>query len=257
MSDRFTQIGCSQQIRLEWLIHTAALVLAGQEKKAIHNALQEMLRDTVSVGGEAKRSNREKIITILMRVWVKPPTPLVGLQQRGLQLLHSVPPKDHLSIHWGMVSAVYPFWAAVATQVGRLLRLQGAVVMAQLQRRLREHYGERETVARAARRVLQSYVAWGVVTRSADQGIYHAGPPQVVDQPHLIAWLLEASLHARSNGAAPLRDLLQSPSLFPFMLQPLLQPYLLTATNSLDILPHGLDEALVMLKKPNATLLSH
>lgn len=249
MTDKFSQIGCSQRLRLEWLAETANLVLAGQERTAIQTALQAMLRDLVSVGGASKRGNREKIITILMRVWVKANKPLAGLQQQGLELLRNLPAVDHLSIHWGMICAVYPFWAAVATQVGRLLRLQGSVAVVQLQRRLREHYGERETVARAARRVLQSYVAWGVITRSATQGIYHAAPKRLVDKPPLIAWLLEATLHARANGAAPLRDLLQSPSLFPFVIAPLPRHHILAATSTLEILQYGLDEELVMLKK--------
>lgn len=249
MTERFTQIGCSQRLHLAWLAETAKLVLAGKEKTAIQSALQEMLRHTVSVGGTAKRGNREKIITILMRIWVKTAKPLEGLRQQGLELLRRLPPSDHLSIHWGMVSAVYPFWAAVATQVGRLLRLQGTVTVAQLQRRLRENYGERETVARAARRVLQSYVDWGVVARTATPGIYQAVPPHPVVDPQVIGWLLEASLHARVNGAAPLRDLLQSPGLFPFVLQPPALPSLLTAARNLDILHHGLDEELVMLRK--------
>ncbi len=249
MTNRFSQIGCSQRLRLEWLAETANLVLAGQRKEALRDALQEILRHEVSVGGEAKRGNREKIITILLRVWGQETKPLAGLQQRGLELLNNLPPTDHISIHWGMVSATYPFWAAVATQVGRLLRLQGTVTVAQLQRRLREQYGERETVARAARRVLQSFVAWGVVAKTATKGIYQAGQVHPVEDPWVMVWLLEASLHARANGAAPLRDLLQSPSLFPFMLKPLPLPYLLATPNGLDIVPHGLDEELVMLKK--------
>ena len=95
-----------------------------------------------------------------------------------------------------MVSAVYPFWSAVAAQVGCLLRLQGRVSAAQIQRRLREHYGERETVARAARRVLRSFVDWGVVAPTDLKGIYQAGRSLPVDDPGIIAWLLEAALQA-------------------------------------------------------------
>lgn len=256
MRQRLSQIGCSQRLRLEWLAETAALVLAGQEKPVIQNTLQEMLRHAVSVGGQAKRGNREKVITILMKVWVAAPAPLMSLQQRGLEILQSLPPRDHLAIHWGMVSAVYPFWSAVAAQVGRLLRLQGRVSAAQIQRRLREHYGERETVARAARRVLRSFVDWGVVAPTDLKGIYQAGQSFPVDDPGVIAWLLEAALQSRANGAAPLRDLLQSPSLFPLVLKPLPRQYLLAATNDLEILPLGLDEELVLLKKGDENALS-
>lgn len=37
-----------------------------------------------------------------------------------------------------MTMAVYPFWNAVATQVGRLFRLQGIATAAQINRRVQE-----------------------------------------------------------------------------------------------------------------------
>jgi len=70
--------------------------------------------------------------------------------------------------------AVYPFWASVATQVGRLLKLQGSVAAAHVQRRMRESYGERETVSRRVRFVLRSYVAWRVLRETGAQGVYSA-----------------------------------------------------------------------------------
>jgi hypothetical protein len=146
---RMDQIGFSQRVRLEWLEQTANLVLAGNDKASVNDALQEVLKDKVSVGGQAVRGNREKIITILMKVWLTPPDELESLRVSGLELLNLLPRSDCLPVHWGMVMAVYPFWAAVAKQVGRLLRLQGSAAAAHVQRRVREQYGERETVSRA------------------------------------------------------------------------------------------------------------
>jgi hypothetical protein len=74
-----------------------------------------------------------------------------------------------------MVMAVYPFWSGVAIQTGRLLRLQGSAAAAHVQRRIREQYGERETVSRAACRVLRSYLDWGVLQETGANGVYSAG----------------------------------------------------------------------------------
>lgn len=249
MSRHTESIGFSQRVRLEWLEQTANLVLAGNDKIAINVALQELLQDKVSVGGEAERGNREKIITILMKVWLNVPAKLGLLCSDGLELLKRLPEKDRIVVHWGMVTAVYPFWSVVATQVGRLLKLQGSAAASHIQRRLREQYGERETVYRAARRVLRSYVDWGVLNESNTKGIYNSGLHIVVDDLRLIAWLIETSLHARPNGSAPLKDLIDSPSLFPFHIKPIQANYLMTASGNLDILRHGLDDDLVMLKK--------
>ena len=87
MTDRFTQIGFSQRIRLEWLEQTARLVLAGTARQAVLDALQGLLHDKLSVGGHAERGNREKAITILMQIWVTVPPELSCLRDIGLELL--------------------------------------------------------------------------------------------------------------------------------------------------------------------------
>ncbi len=254
MTRRTDQIGFSQRVRLEWLEQTANLILAGNDKAAVNDALQELLKDKVSVGGNSKGSNRNKIISILRTVWVNPPEELVSLRDDGLNFLSSQSAAlspHHLSvaIHWGMVMAVYPFWSGVATQTGRLLRLQGSAAAAHVQRRVREQYGERETVSRAARRVLRSYLDWGVLQETGAKGIYSAGTTLAVEDSRLIAWLAEASLHARANGSAPLKDLIDSPSLFPFRINPVHAESLVAASSRLDLLRHGLDNDLVMLRK--------
>jgi hypothetical protein len=255
MTRRTNQIGFSQRVRLEWLEQTANLILAGNDKAAVNDALQELLKDKVSIGGQAERGNREKIITILLKVWVTTPPGLVSLRDEALGFLSTQssslsPHRLSVALHWGMVMAIYPFWASVATQVGRLLRLQGSASAAHVQRRVREQYGERETVSRAARRVLRSYLDWGVLQQTGTKGIYIAAPSLAIDDPRLIAWLAEASLHARANGSAPLKDLLDSPSFFPFQIKPIHAESLVAASSRLDILRHGLDDDLVMLRKP-------
>jgi Arc/MetJ family transcription regulator len=249
MTRRINQIGFSQRVRLEWLEQTANLILAGNDKAAVNDALQELLKDKVSVGGRAKRGSREKVISILLKTWLTLPSELESLRVEGLELLKRVPRCDHLAIHWGMVMAVYPFWSGVATQTGRLLRLQSSAVAAQVQRRVREQYGERETVSRAVRRVLRSYLDWGVLQETGAKGIYSAGTTLAIEDSRLIAWLAEAALHTRANGSAPLRDLIGSPSFFPFRIKPVNAESLVTASSRLDHFRHGLDDDLVMLRK--------
>lgn len=249
MSNQMNQIGFSQRVRLEWFEQTANLVLAGNGKFAVIEALQDSLKDKVSIGGQAERGNREKIITILMKVWLNVSPELESLRSAGLEHLKRLPLPNRTAVHWGMVMGVYPFWAVVATQVGRLLRLQGSAAAGHVQRRVREQYGERETVSRAARRILRTYVDWGVLSETGAKGIYKASQPVVIDDPRLIAWLIEASLHARSNGTAPLKDLIDSTSIFPFLLKPIHAESLLAVSANLDILRHGLDDDLVMLRR--------
>ncbi|NLX44590.1 MAG: hypothetical protein GXY71_01595 [Treponema sp.] len=51
------------------------------------------------------------------------------------------------------------------------------------------------------------------------------------------------------HDSAPGRDLLGSPSFFPFRLKPVHAENLVAASSRLDLLRHGLDDDLVMLRK--------
>ncbi|MBC7355336.1 MAG: hypothetical protein H5U09_03950, partial [Desulfomicrobiaceae bacterium] len=233
---------------------TANLVLAGNDEASIYSALQELLEDKLSVGGNAKRGNREKVITILMKIWVRPPRDLHPLQREGLKLLSHLPREDHIAVHWGMAMAVYPFWGAVAAHVGRLLRLQGTASHAQVRRRIMEQFGQRPTVKDAVRRVLRSMVDWGVIKDAKTQNARRTGgtyvPGLSLDIAHekLIAFLVEAFLHAHPNGSVALRTVLDSTSLFPFRLSPISAAHLVAVSGRLDVLRHGLDQDLIMLR---------
>ncbi|HON22461.1 MAG TPA: hypothetical protein PKV74_01695, partial [Syntrophales bacterium] len=89
---------------------------------------------------------------------------------------------------------------------------------------------------------------WGVLQETGAKGVYSAGTILAVDDSRLIAWLAEASLHARVGGSAPLRDLIDSPSLFPFRIKPIQAEYVSAVSQRIDILRHGLDDDLIMLK---------
>ena len=249
MNGRATQIGFSQRIRFAWLEQTVDLVLAGNDKAGIHDSLQEMLKDKVSVGGQAIRGNREKAITILMKTWLTVPRGLEALRDEGLQILQRLPRKHRIAVHWGMTLAAYPFWGAVAAHTGRLLRLQGTAAAAHVQRRVKEQCGERETASRAARRVLRSFIDWGVLNETDDKGLYTQGDLYSIHAPALITWLVEASLYARMNGSAAIKDLLDSPSIFPFSLAHVSAEHLASLSPRLDLLRHGLDDDLVILRK--------
>ena len=247
MNGRKAQIGFSQRIRLEWFEQTANLTLAGNDKATINESLQDLLQDKVSVGGKSVRGNREKVITILLKTWLTVPRELEKLRDEGLEILQGLPRKDRIAVHWGMTLAAYPFWGSVAAHTGRLLRLQGTAAAAHVQRRIKEDYGKRKTASRAARRVLRSFIDWGVLKETGDKGVYCQGNQYPVEDPRLIAWLVEASLRARVNGSAAMKDLLESPSTFPFHLVHLSAEQATSLSPRLDILRQALDDDLVML----------
>jgi len=246
---RLSQIGLDRLIRLNWLEKTTSLILAGNEAANIKAILLDDLRGAFQSNRTDVRGSLDKTITILMRVWLTVPVEIRTFRNDGLALLAHVPQPWHLAIHWGMVTAVYPFWSVVAGQVGRLLRLQGSAVAAHVQRRVSELYGERETVSRRARYILRSYVDWGVIKETGVMGVYTGGAEMPIEDSGLIAWLLEATLYTRVNGPSLLKDLIDAPSLFPFRFKTIRAEDLVASSSRLDTLRHGLDDDLIMLKR--------
>ena len=235
------QVGFSQRIRLEWLEYAANLVLAGNSKAEIVAALGERLSETLSVGSDAERGTRNKAITILTKVWATVPPQLGALRDEGLGLLKHSDANHRMLVHWCMCMAVYPFFGTVAAVTGRVLRLQGKAGAAQVQRRLREQLGERETVARAARRILRLFVDWGVLLETGRKGLYRNAPERPVNDPNLVVWVARAVLAAQDKQPQSAAALLRGPHLFPFdMTLPALRE--LEACNAIEITRHGLDQ---------------
>lgn len=193
------------------------------------------------------RGNREKTVSILLKIWVSVSDELRGLRDGGLDLLRQMPANEHLPIHWGMTMAVYPFVSVVAEAVGRLARLQGSVSLSQVQRRLREQFGERETVSRAARRVMRCFVDWGVLKDVSKQGVYERAPVRAIKNEQLAAWRIETTLIASGSEARPLWQLLSSPALFPFSLDAPTSRAV-ESGGRLLLYRQGLDEDVVVVK---------
>ncbi len=206
------------------------------------------LSEGLSTAGIGRRGSREKAIIILKRIWAPDTNQLKSLRNDGFSLLRALPETIHLAVHWGMTMASYPYWNATGTCVGRLPRLQGTANSTQIQRRMKETYGDREIVARATRNVLRSFISWGVLQEADKKGVYKAGSVLSIDDPRLTAWLAEAALHARVNGLVPLRELLHGPSFFPFRITPIHAENIKAASARLEVLRHGLDEDFVMLR---------
>lgn len=237
--NRRGQIGFSQRIQLEWLDYTVNLVLAGNSRQEIVMELGDRLRDSLSVGNNPERGNRDKAITILKKIWVTAPRELQEIRDQGLEFFQRLPLADRMLVHWCMCMAVYPFFGTVADATGRLLRLQGTAGAAQVQRRLREQYGERETVFRAARRILRTFIDWGVLRESGKKGLYGGAVKRPVNDESLSVWAIAAVLAAKGGGPQSPATLLQGPHLFPFDIA-LPTERAMEVNKTLEIIRHGL-----------------
>ena len=239
-------IGFNRRVDLEWLGYTVRLFTGGHDESKIHEELSAYLSSKLSIGSSAKRGSREKTITLLLKTWVRVRPEIEPLRDDGLELLESLPKSQHLAVHWGMTMAAYPFWGEVAAVTGRLLRLQGTAAAIQIQRRVREIYGEKETAYRSARYVVSAFHRWGALKEEARNGVYVTSTLMHATDSRLIGWLVEAYLLSFREDRATPKSILDNPAFFPFDLQS--GGVLAAAGNPrLVVDRHGLDEDLVSL----------
>jgi len=246
MSDRAKQIGfSSQRIRLAWMDYAARLV---HEATSISEAKEALLVHLgLDLAGSVKgnRSSREKALTVLMRTWITPSPDLKALRDDCLTLLDGASDSmSRVAIHWAMIGAAYPFWLAVATSAGRLLRLQQSLTASQVRRRLSETYGDRELVARATRTVLRSFVDWGVLDGAGTKGTYSASPLIELDASRIVAPLFEALVGVKPGNRMSSHELVTHPSLFPFRLGQISPQAIAAASRRLEVHETGSGEVI-------------
>lgn len=249
MGKRHESIGIKQVIRFEWMQKAANLLLDGLDAKTIRQELHEFLADRKGNGSEGKRSDQTRtfVVNNLMKIWVSPDPELIPFRNASMTFLRETPSMA-LAVHWGMISAVYPFWFNIARQTGRLLALQDQVTQTQIINRLKEQYGDRQTVSRYARFVLRSFVAWGVIKDSEIQGCYEKATPVSIVEPNLAILMFESALLATPEAKSVLGLLLNNPAFFPFQRPAMTGDFVSQRSDRIDVVRYGLDDELLKLK---------
>jgi len=248
MRNRHNSIGVKQVIPYEWLQKTASLSLAGLSPKEVRKELHSTiaLEGRQIQSGERSAWTRRFLVNNLMTVWSSPSTELRSVRKTALRALREFPDQEP-AVQWAMISASYPFWFNTARQTGRLLNLQAQATQAQIVGRLKERYGDRQTISRYARFVIRSFVNWGAIIESKKTGCYEKGKVLTIANQEVTTLLLHASLLAIPERTAPLSGLLGSPAFFPLRLARLSDASVVERAGCLKIVRYGLDEEFVTL----------
>jgi hypothetical protein len=238
-----TRIGFDRTIRRSWLDAVAALVLEGRAERETRTAMDEMLTPDIP-GAAAKK----KTLAILSGLWIRPTGATRPLRDAALPFYPRLMPRERLAVHWGLAAAAFPFFFEFVQQAGRLLRLQEEFASSQVIRRLRERFGDREVVERAAYHVLASLGEWHVVTPAEQRGVFSAPRPISIESPELAGWMVEATLTAAEVRLTSFQAITQSVALFPFALpgEGRIQAH---ASSRLEFSRQGLTEEMVSLLK--------
>ena len=247
MATRHEIIGIKQSIRVEWMEKTVNLMLAGLKANAIRKELHEFFVGIQDAeGGERSKNTRTFLVNNLMRVWVDPERELTAFRDAAIESLRRSS-RNALPIHWAMISAAYPFWFNVARQTGRLLSLQDQVTQMQIVNRMKEQYGDRQTISRYTKYVIRSFVAWGVLTDTGSKGCYAKSPKIQIDQVDRAALVYESVLLAEQVPKIAISLVQSNPALFPFAIQSMTGVRFSQLSKRVDVSRYGLDDELLVL----------
>ena len=246
MSKRHDKLGIKQTIQKHWMDHVVKMMLADLTEKDIRAELDEFLAKEKPYTGSVPKTH--SFTKTILASWFAPDKDLIPFRDHALALIRNENPRSWLPYHWAVISASYPFWFNVAKQTGRLFNLQDQITQVQVFSRLKEQYGDRETVARNARYAIRSFVAWDVLEDSKAKGCYEQCKPMGISEPNLTILLYEAALYADKEGKAALGLLKNNPAFFPFQLPVLTGDYISQQCNAIDAVRYGLDDELLKLR---------
>lgn len=191
--------------------------------------------------------SRRKTFDILKRLWLQPLSEYADFAQRGVELFRKNGASLVSPLSWGCAMVTYPFFGKTAEITGRLLALQGDCSIKEVQRRMAEIYGDRDGVARAVSRVLQSQESWEMIER-VDKGkrLVRKAPVTLSDE-QVVTWLVEAVI--RFTGKAVAVPNLQSMAvLYPFVLDQSLA-YAVSTSKNLELRSEGSNAQFVALRQ--------
>lgn len=248
MGRRHEKLGVKQTIQKEWMDKTVQMMLAELPEKEIRAELDAYLCTQKQSGGIGERGKKTYGMAVsLLAAWFSPDVDLVNFRNDALKLARRMPVSDWLPLHWVVISASYPFWFNVAKQAGRLLNLQNQITQPQIFNRLKEQYGDRETVARNSRYAVRSFVAWGVLKDSDTKGCYERAATVSINDTNLATLMFESALLATSEGKGTLGTLLSNPAFFPFQLPVITGDFISLYSSRIEVARYGLNDELLKL----------
>jgi hypothetical protein len=224
-----------RKVRMLWLEQALALAASGADWESARAALEP----EVAAENAGKETIR-KVLEHIKRIWFEPPPEAAALLQDALMLSRR-PEISAKLLCWGMAIAAYPFVGSVAENLGRLIRLQGKAPREDVQRRMREQYGDREYVNRITRFTISSFRDWGVVGKEGRLGDYSSGQVMRPNSVEMMIWLIEALMVSRSRNQLMLSEVFSHPALFPVSME-LFNPQMIQEGSRLKMGRQGLNQ---------------
>lgn len=248
-SNKYQKLGIKQVIRLEWMDKTLRMLVEGYTTAEIRKELDQFLSTQKQSGGFGDRGKKTYGLAIgILSCWFEPDKDCLLLRDDLLSIAKKLSEKQWLPLHWAIICSTYPFWFHLAKQTGRVLNLQEQITKKQIDTRIKEEYGDRETVSRNARYTIRSFIAWKVLSDLGGKGNYTKENVCKIENQQMTVLLIESALHTTPDGKGTLQSLIAHPAFFPFQLPVISSNIIGQYTKRIEVVKSGLDDDLLVLR---------
>lgn len=214
MSDK-PKLGFKKDIRLKWMNHSLYLTLQGLSESEIRKELDEYLSSQVTESGKPFSNGAINLIKPLLAIWFKSNPISKDFRDALIQEASSCDSSKWLPLHWALMAVEYPLWYHVANQFGRLFSLQDIVTPAQVYSRIKDIYGDTETVSRNARYIIASMSHWGLIRKDSEKNGHYKKPFEL-SISNVMSALLYESIIIANQGMLDYTALVNHKALFSF-----------------------------------------
>ena len=244
--NRFNKVGIQRELNVEWFNQSLRFHGFGLTKKMAQQEIYNYLELAPGFKTPPSLQTKMYIAHSLMKTWIAPEEAIVPLRDAAFLLVQKEP-SCRIMTHWSLLSAAYPFWFEVSAIIGRLLNLQNQVTQNQIVTRLKEKFGDRQTISRRARYVIRSFVTWGLLRDSETNGCYEKVARKNITDIDVAIMMLEAALLANEESKMTLGALLNNPAFFPFQLPSISGDFVAQCNNRITVVRYGLDDETLKL----------
>jgi hypothetical protein len=202
-------VGMSRNIKLEWLDHTASMVLSGKNETEIKESLNEYLSFSIK-----SPTNLRKTREILMNIWVRKAEEFQYIKELAITAYNENKQANKIAVHWCLMLITYPVYGDISEVIGKLEDKQYDITTSQIKSKMFDVWGERSTLLHSIDKNLRTMKDIGGL-KSIKTGLYEIQKYQIKDED-IVALFVATILELKDKLYLSIDEVANSFVLFPF-----------------------------------------
>ena len=199
----------SRNLNIEWLNAVAEYRLEGRTRDEAADALNELVSRKI-----VSKDNIRKSRTLLLSIWYDNDPWFLNL---AVKACRDLPKNQWLPVHWALMLIKFPIFYDVCDVAGKLLDYKESITIAQIQQRVFEKWGARNTMLHTLPKIIQTLKDIHALNPGEEKRSYKSNTWEISDVQSAIM-LTAALLSSKEHAQMTWSELSQNPAIFPFEL---------------------------------------